>query len=73
MARPKKVQAALVDTLYCAKEIPLEADMDMATSANTDEAINYLKECEGNVEELYLYEIKLIGKFRAKYSLEKID
>lgn len=74
MGRPKKVKRAILDTFYYANATPLEVDEDLCTSGSEDSAVNHLKECEGGyIEEVYLYEIKLVGKFRAKFTLEKLD
>jgi len=73
MGRPKKQQESTEDQMYYVASIsPIEPEMEVYPELTADAAINYVKENEPNMTEIYLYEIKLVGKYKVSYNLEKV-
>jgi hypothetical protein len=50
----------------------LEPEVEVFPELTADAAINYVKENEPHMTEIYLYEIKLVGKYKVSYNLEKV-
>jgi ribosomal protein L9 len=57
---------------YSASVEPIEPEMEIFPELTAEDAIDYVKENEPDMREIYLYEIKLIGKYKVNYNLEKI-
>jgi 3-deoxy-D-arabino-heptulosonate 7-phosphate (DAHP) synthase class II len=74
MARPKKQKEEVTEdqVYYVASISPIEPEMEVYPELTADAAINYVKENDPHMTEIHLYEIKLIGKYKVKYNLEKI-
>jgi hypothetical protein len=73
MARPKKkVELPKQEVFYAASTTLLEAEDQMYPEKSIEDAIDYVKDNEVNYKEIFLYEIKLIGKYKVNYNLEKI-
>ena len=71
MGRAKKQKE---NQLYYAASIePIEPEMEIFPELTAENAIDYVKENEPNMKEVFLYEIKLVGKYKVEYKLEKID
>lgn len=74
MGRPKKKPIVVEqETFYHATNSPLETDGELYANESKDEALRYLSESESILGEVYLYEIKCIGKFKASFNLEPIN
>jgi len=73
MARPKKQQVAPMDKIhYHATSDPyLGAEIYIAESQ--EKAITDLREDEGDVDMIYIFEVKCIGKYKVNFQLEKLD
>lgn len=71
MARPKKVNEQQV--YYIASTDVLEPEMEVYPELTAENAIDYVKDNEPNMKEIYLYEIKLVGKYKVSYNLEKVN
>ena len=74
MGRPKKQQEEDQEDqmYYVASTEVLEPEVEVFPELTADAAINYVKENDPHMTEIHLYEIKLIGKYKVKYNLEKI-
>lgn len=70
MAKAKKQQEDQV--YYVASTEVLEAEMEVFPELTAEAAIDYVKDNEPNMKEIYLYEIKLVGKYKVSYNLEKV-
>lgn len=71
MARPKKVNEQQV--YYIASTDVLEPEMEVYPELTAENAIDYVKDNEPQMKEIYLYEIKLVGKYKVSYNLEKVN
>lgn len=71
MAKAKKQKEDQV--YYVASTEVLEPEMEVFPELTADDAINYVKENEPQMTEIYLYEIKLVGKYKVTYNLEKVN
>lgn len=71
MARPKKVNEEQV--YYIASTDVLEPEMEVFPELTAEDAIDYVRENEPNVKEIYLYEVRLTGKYKVLYNLEKVN
>ena len=74
MGRPKKKPNVVEQEMfYHASSTPVEKDGELYANESTDEALRYLSETEAGHDEVYLYEIKLVGKFKVSYNLEPVS
>ena len=71
MGRTKKQQEEH-PVYYSASIEPIEPEMEIFPEVTADAAIDYVRENEPQMTEVYLYEIKLVGKYKVTYNLEKI-
>lgn len=73
MGRPKKEKKVKENEVYYAASLePIEPEMEIFPELTADAALDYLKENEPNMKEVFLYEIKLVGKYKVSYNLEKV-
>lgn len=72
MAKAKKQEEEKEQVYYVASTDVLEPEIEVFPELTEEDAINYVKENEPDMREIYLYEIKLIGKYKVTYNLEKI-
>jgi hypothetical protein len=70
MAKAKKQQEDQV--YYVASLDVLEPEIEVFPELTADAAIDYVRENEPNMKELYLYEVRLVGKYKVSYNLEKV-
>lgn len=76
MARAKKPKVNPVNETYYIAVSDLSLihnGEEVYPEDSIDKAINVLRENEQNVDEIYIFEVKLTGKYKVKYELEKID
>lgn len=76
MARPKKSIPSLRNhTYYYAVSDPdhIDSGNEIYPQETEEKAVSELREDEGEVEEIWMYEIKLVGRYKVNFSLEKID
>ena len=71
MAKSKKTNEHQV--YYVASTEVLEPELEVFPELTVDNAIDYVRENEPNVKEIYLYEVRLIDKYKVSYSLEKVS
>lgn len=71
MARPKKENEQQI--FYVASSDVLEPEMEIFPELTAENAIDYLRENEPTVKEFYLYQIKVLGKYKVKYTLEEVN
>jgi hypothetical protein len=71
MAKSKKTNEHQV--YYVASPDILEPEIEVFPELTADNAIDYVRENEPNIKEIYLYEVKLIGKYKVSYNLEKVN
>jgi hypothetical protein len=57
---------------YVASTDVLEPEIEVFPELTAEDAINYVKENEPDMKEIYLYEVKLVGKYKVTYNLEKV-
>ena len=73
MGRPKKQQESTEEQVYYVASInAIEPEMEIYPELTADAAIDYVRENEPHMTEIYLYEIKLVGKYKVSYNLEKV-
>lgn len=71
MTKNKKVKEQ--EVYYVASTDVLEPEMEVFPELTADNAIDYVRENEPNVKEIYLYEVRLTGKYKVSYNLEKVN
>lgn len=77
MGRPRKPVIPAVDpkeiTYYVATSSAIiEDSQELYAETSIDKAINWLKEQEDEVDQVFIFEIKMKGHYKAKYTLEEI-
>ena len=73
MAKAKKQQKNQEDQVYYVASLDvLEPEIEVFPELTAEAAIDYVKENEPNMKELYLYEVRLVGKYKVSYNLEKV-
>jgi hypothetical protein len=70
MAKHKKIGEDQV--YYIASTELIEPEMEYFPELTAEAAIDYVKDNEPNMKEVFLYEIKLVGKYKVSYNLEKV-
>lgn len=70
MAKAKKLEEEQV--YYVASTAPIEPEMEIYPELTAENAIDYVKDNEPNMKEIFLYEIRLVGNYKVSYNLEKI-
>ena len=71
MAKAKK-QEEEDQVYYVASADMLAPEMEVYPELTAEAAIDYVRENESSIKEIYLYEIKLVGKYKVSYNLEKV-
>ena len=71
MAKAKK-QEEEDQVYYVASTDVIEPEMEVYPELTAEAAIDYVRENESSIKEIYLYEIKLVGKYKVSYNLEKV-
>ena len=71
MTKNKKVKEQ--EVYYVASTDVLEPEMEVFPELTAENAIDYVRENEPNVKEIYLYEVRITGKYKVSYSLEKVN
>lgn len=71
MARSKKVNEEQV--YYIASTDVLEPEIEVFPELTAENAIDYVKDNEPNMKEIYLYEVRLTGKYKVTYNLESVN
>lgn len=71
MTKNKKVKEQ--EVYYVASTDVLEPEMEVFPELTAENAIDYVRENEPNVKEIYLYEVRLTGKYKVSYNLEKVN
>lgn len=74
MARAKKpIVKATEKTYYHATDTEDYLSNEIILADSQEQAIAYLREDEGDVEHIFMYEIKCTGKYKVNFTLEKVD
>ena len=74
MARAKKpIVKATEKIYYHATDSDNYLSNEIVLAESQEQAIAYLREDEGDVEHIFMYEIKCTGKYKVNFTLEKID
>ena len=74
MARAKKpIVKATEKVYYHATDSDNYLSNEIVLAESQEQAITYLREDEGDVEYVYIYEIKCIGKYKVNFQLVKLD
>jgi hypothetical protein len=74
MAKAKKPIVKPIEKVhYYATHEDHYLDCEIYPVESQEQAIANLREDEGEVEFLFMYEIKCIGKYKVNFTLEKID
>lgn len=74
MAKAKRPQLDYKNAVYYyASEDPLRSGDDMIPDNTQQEAITSLRQDSEELETVYMYEIKCIGKYKVNFTLEKLD
>ena len=71
MAKAKKKEEEN-QVYYVASIEVLQPENEIFPELTAEDAINYVKENEPDMKEIYLYEVKLVGKYKVTYNLEKV-
>lgn len=73
MARPKKQPVAPTDKVHYHASSDPYLGTEIYIAESQEQAITDLREDEGDVDTIYLFEVKCIGKYKVNFQLEKID
>ena len=75
MARVKKPVVSYKDAVYyhASESSHLGSAEEIYPDETQTGAIQYLREQEGDVDTIYLFEIKCVGKYKVNFQLEKLD
>lgn len=73
MAKAKKQEEEEKEQVYYVASLDvLEPEIEVFPELTAEAAIDYIRENEPNMKEIYLYEVKLVGKYKVSYNLEKV-
>jgi len=72
MAKAKKQEEEKEQVYYVASLDVLEPEIEVFPELTAEAAIDYIRENEPNMKEIYLYEVRLVGKYKVSYNLEKV-
>jgi len=78
MARPKNPKIPTVDPkemiyYFATSHSVLDDHQELYPEKTVDKAVAFLKEQEDEVDEVFVFEIKMKGRYKAKYILEEIN
>jgi hypothetical protein len=73
MGRPKKQPVNYIDKVHYHAASDPYLGAEIYISESKTQAITDLREDEGDVDTIYIFEIKCIGKYKVNFTLEKID
>ena len=74
MAKAKKPTVKPTERIYYhATDDENYLSNEIYITESQEQAIADLREEEGDVDEIFIYEIKCIGKYKVNFTLEKID
>jgi len=75
MARAKKPVVPYNEKLYyhATQASHLDSGDEIYPDETPEGAIQYLRDQEGDVDTIYLFEIKCTGKYKLNFNLQKLD
>lgn len=73
MARPKKATLEPKDIVHYHATTDPYLHTEIYIADSQEQAIADLREDEGDVDTIYLFEVRWVGKYKVKFTLDKID
>jgi hypothetical protein len=73
MAKAKKPTVQPIDMVHYHAATDPYLGPEIYIADSQEQAIADLREDEGDIELVYIYEVKCIGKYKVNFTLEKLD